>query len=133
MRRQQNYSLSMKIKMLRAHKNMSQEDLSGIIGISRSSLANYETGKRQPDEEVLSKIAEACHVSVDFFENQPIFRRTSCCEQGRTQSQKLKELIQNHGNSLDISLLPLEQKISMLAYYDYIVAKQEEKIKKEHA
>ena len=69
MRRQQNYSLSMKIKMLRAHKNMSQEDLSGIIGISRSSLANYETGKRQPDEEVLSKIAEACHVSVDFFEN----------------------------------------------------------------
>ena len=63
----------------------------------------------------------------------PLIFLKTCCEQGRTQSQKLKELIQNHGNSLDISLLPLEQKISMLAYYDYIVAKQEEKIKKEHA
>ncbi len=37
------------------------------IGISRSALANYETGRSTPDSFTLSRIAKNCDISEDYF------------------------------------------------------------------
>ena len=37
------------------------------VGISRSSLANYETGRSRPNDFTLSKIAESTGTPVDYF------------------------------------------------------------------
>ena len=46
----------------RIRKGMTQEQLSGLAGISRSHLAALESGKKSPKVETLWKIAEALAV-----------------------------------------------------------------------
>ena len=55
----------MKIKELRNEKNLSQKDMADMLGISRQALANYESGRREPDNIMLIKIADILGTSVD--------------------------------------------------------------------
>lgn len=55
----------MKIKELRIARNMTQTELSDKLGISRQALANYEAGRREPDNETLIKIADILGTSID--------------------------------------------------------------------
>lgn len=57
----------MKLRDLRNQKKMSQEDLAKILGMTRATYANYETGKTQPDLENLIKLADYFNVSLDYL------------------------------------------------------------------
>jgi len=46
----------------RVKKEMTQEQLSGLAGISRSHLASLESGQKSPKIETIWKIAEALSV-----------------------------------------------------------------------
>lgn len=54
---------------LRKNKKLTQEQLSKLLGISKSSIAMYETGQRVPSLSRAKKIAEFFNVSVEeiFF------------------------------------------------------------------
>ncbi len=126
--------LPVKLKMLRLDTGKSQEEFSRELGISRSCLANYETGKRQPDSQILAKIAKMCKVLPDYFSDQPLCVNMVCREEGIhngkvSQTAHNKSLIQNRGNSLNISNLSVEHKISMIEYYDYILSRQKQEEK----
>lgn len=58
---------SRRIKGLRIDAGLSQKELSDVINIERTTLAGYETGRRMPDAEMLCRIADYFHVSVDFL------------------------------------------------------------------
>lgn len=49
---------------LRKQKNMTQMELASVLGISYSTIAMYETNKRQPRMEVVKKIADFFNVPV---------------------------------------------------------------------
>lgn len=55
------------LRELRQKKDMTQEQLSEIFGISRGTYAHYEINKRQPDYETLAKLADFFNVTVDFL------------------------------------------------------------------
>ena len=55
----------MKIKKLRISQNISQKDMSKILGISQSALCMYESGQRKPSIELLPKIAKVLNCTVD--------------------------------------------------------------------
>ena len=134
MTRYKSKRLPVKLKMLRLDTGKSQEEFSRELGISRSCLANYETGKRHPDSHILAKIAEICHVAPGYFSDQPLCVNMVCREQGihsekAGQAAPNKSLIQNRGNSLNISNLSVEHKISMIEYYDYILSRQKQEEK----
>ena len=134
MQKYQDYNFPVKLKMLRLDIGKSQEEFSSELGISRSCLANYETGKRHPDRQTLEKIAQLFNVGPDYFSDQPLCLSAVCRERGlsngRTDKAKyLKSLIQNRGNSLNISNLSVEHKISMIEYYDYILSRQKQEEK----
>lgn len=57
----------MKLKELRIKQGMTQKEIANILGISQQAYANYETGKRQPDQEMLLQIANFFDVSVDYL------------------------------------------------------------------
>ena len=57
--------LGEKIKSLRLKKNMKQSDLAEKAKISRIAIGNYERGERQPNIEIVTKIAAALDVSVN--------------------------------------------------------------------
>lgn len=53
------------IRKIREQADISQAEAARRIGISRQAYSNYELGKRQADYEMLLKIAEVFHCTVD--------------------------------------------------------------------
>ena len=54
-----------RIKKARSRKDITQQELSGIVNISVSHLSNIETGKTIASLEVMFQLANALEVSVD--------------------------------------------------------------------
>lgn len=55
------------IKALRIEGRISQKSLADSLGITQSTIANYENNIRQPNLEMLIKIADYFNVSTDFI------------------------------------------------------------------
>lgn len=53
------------IRHSRKEKGITQEQLAKISGLSRSSIINFETGRRDPRVKDLKKIAHALNVPVE--------------------------------------------------------------------
>ncbi|MBE7022036.1 MAG: helix-turn-helix transcriptional regulator [Ruminococcaceae bacterium] len=120
------FSFPLKLKMLRLNAGKSQQELADDLGISRSCLANYETGKRQPDTSMIRKISEMFEVMSDYLIGRPGYRHLRLNEEEINRSKKLKELIQNRGNTLDLSKLAVEHKIGLIEFYDYMLSRQKQ-------
>ena len=56
-----------KLRCLRKKSGMTQANLAKKLGISASAIGMYEQGRREPDSEMLKKIADLFDVSVDFL------------------------------------------------------------------
>lgn len=52
---------------LRLQNKMTQEDLAKKIGVVKTTIANYESGLRTPDNEKLIAIAKVFDVSIDYL------------------------------------------------------------------
>ncbi|NLY88470.1 MAG: helix-turn-helix transcriptional regulator [Firmicutes bacterium] len=59
--------LGEKIAALRREKKMRQEDLAGLLGVSRQAISNYEKGERHPDPQMLRRLAKIFNVSSDYL------------------------------------------------------------------
>lgn len=55
------------IKQIRTKKKMTQDDLADKLFVSRQTISNYETGKSNPDIDMLIKIAEALETDVNIL------------------------------------------------------------------
>lgn len=63
-------SMKLRIKELRKAKGLTIDDLSGIVGMSRSYLNELENGKKTINGRRLDQLAEALGVTVyDLIEN----------------------------------------------------------------
>ncbi len=56
-----------RVKSLPNMNNITQPSLADLLGIKRSTLANWEIGRIEPDLEVLCKIADCFNVTVDYL------------------------------------------------------------------
>ncbi|MFR7529640.1 MAG: helix-turn-helix domain-containing protein [Anaerostipes hadrus] len=56
-----------RIRKLRLEQNLKQKDLAAKLGISTSNVGMYERELRQPDAEILKKIADFFNVSIDYI------------------------------------------------------------------
>lgn len=52
---------------LRTNKEMTQEELSNALGITKQALSHYERGTRYPKPEVLGAIADYFNVDMDYL------------------------------------------------------------------
>lgn len=55
------------LRLLRKEQGLSLKQLGEIIGVAESTISLYETGKRQPDQTTLLKIADYFDVSTDYL------------------------------------------------------------------
>ena len=55
------------LERLRLAHGLTQEAVSGVVGIAVSTYSMYENGKRAPDYSTLVKIADVLNVSTDFL------------------------------------------------------------------
>ena len=65
-------SLGQRIKQIRG--NLSQTELSRLLKVDRSTVASWETDRREPDLKTLSQLADLFNVSIDWLAG-----RTSRC------------------------------------------------------
>ena len=59
--------LSSRLKDLRTQKKITQEELANHLSIPRGTYAHYELGKREPDNNMLLRIASFFNVSTDYL------------------------------------------------------------------
>lgn len=59
--------LGEKLRTLRKKRNLTQEDLGNIFGLSASTIGMYEQNRRIPDLYTLEKIADFFNVPVDYL------------------------------------------------------------------
>ena len=59
--------LGARIALLRRNCAMSQKALSKALGISASAVGMYEQGRREPSAELLIKMADYFHTTVDYL------------------------------------------------------------------
>lgn len=52
---------------LRERTNTNQKTLAAVLGITASVVSQYEKGKAMPGYDVMQKIADHFHVSVDYL------------------------------------------------------------------
>ncbi len=56
-----------KLKQLRKSRGMTQEDVAEKVKITRSTISNYELGRRTPHLKDLQKLAKIFNVGLDYF------------------------------------------------------------------
>lgn len=56
-----------KLKLLREEKNLLQEELGKVIGVSGRAIGNYEKGTRDMSTEIVIKLANFFNVSTDYL------------------------------------------------------------------
>lgn len=65
-----------RIRRLRKGRGLSQEELAARLGVSRSAVGMYETGKREPDFATGEAIADLFDVEMDYLMGRsPVERR----------------------------------------------------------
>ncbi len=55
------------IKDLRIKKGLTQEELGKMLNKTKNNISQYETGKREPDNNTLLKLSEIFNVSIDLL------------------------------------------------------------------
>jgi transcriptional regulator with XRE-family HTH domain len=91
-----------RIAWLRAERGLTQEGLAEKVSISRASLSHYENDRREPDLDVLSKLADCFGVTLDY-----LMGRTH--EPGRSIAPDVQEVVE----SLELSDEAIYQKIRL--------------------
>ena len=56
-----------RIRELRKKRNITMKQLGEVIDLAESTISQYETGKRQPDNETLLKLSEFFDVTVGYL------------------------------------------------------------------
>ncbi|MGB2870311.1 helix-turn-helix domain-containing protein [Psychrobacillus psychrotolerans] len=56
-----------RLKDLREKENITREHLAKALDITYSALSKYETGKREPDFDLLQKLATYFNVTTDYL------------------------------------------------------------------
>lgn len=113
-------SLGQRLQKARKMKGMTQQEVADKFGISHGTLSGYERNYRDPDTEVLNRLADLYNVSVDW-----LVGRTNDSKQVLSQDARLlidslemsdEEIIKTFNLTVDgISLTP-EQIKSFIGY-----------------
>jgi len=98
-----------RLKSLRKENNITQKKLSDEINVSASTIGLYEQGRRSPDNETLTKIADYFEVTINYLlgrTNQKYFRADetiSFHSKGKLSDEDMKmvrdlidRLVKNH-------------------------------------
>lgn len=89
----------MRLKEFRKKVNLSQEQVANYINVNQRTYSGYELGKSEPSNEILIKLADLFHVSVDEI----LERKTSIINLDALELKR-KEAVKDILNMTNIQL-----------------------------
>ncbi len=110
---------SEKIKRIRKWKGMTQQEVADKLRVSRSCVANYENGSREPDLAIVRKLAEFYDVRVeDLMGNKTVRNMIEGLRRKEIPGQ-LEEKIMKQ-KTLDLKPLDAASRVAILNFYKYL-------------
>jgi len=97
---------SKRLAEIRKKRGLSQYELADRLGFSRGQISNYEQGKREPDHETLTKIADFFDVSIDYLlgrTDDPTMNRTNHNEEIDLKEALTKEEKRAHWGGRELT------------------------------
>lgn len=110
------------IRDLRHEKKMTLKQLGEILNVSESTVSNYETGKRQPDNETLLRLGEIFDVSVGYILGVEERKNPDGTVQHTITNDELKRALFGTEHIDDNALDDVKQ------YAEFVASKQDEDI-----
>jgi transcriptional regulator with XRE-family HTH domain len=108
------------IKRMRERRGISQEELANRLGLTRGRLSMYEIGKREPDVDTLSKMADFFGVSLDVLTDR---NEVSKGLKGESLADELPRATPEERDFADW----VKDHISQTFFYDFDTAPEERK------
>lgn len=109
-----------RIKALRKEKELTQEELSKMLGLnSKSNIANYENGTNAPSDEVKLKMCEIFNCTLDYLMGKSEFRTLQEYYESISKYAAEKELpkrIVTQLYSLGLQKQDVDELIQILSY-----------------
>ena len=104
-------AFSQTLKRLRKERFFSQKDIANYLGITRQAIASYELGKREPDYEILKKLADYFNISVDYLLGRETCKDINALTIGRNidlirENFTYKEFSEDIGRKIGVVILP---------------------------
>ncbi len=106
---------SSRLKCLRVASGLTQNELANKLNISRSCLANYERGKRFPDEEILLLISNYFKVSIDYLNG---IDGIMSDDVDISSIETIKSL--STDGQLDLSTISSSSKIALVEFFKFL-------------
>ena len=82
------FDFGLRLRELREKKRLSQQQLADWLGLTRSSISNYENNTQTPPADTLVRLADIYGVSVDYLLGVKNDRKLVLVIEGLTPSQE---------------------------------------------
>jgi len=109
--------LGLRIKELRISKDLTQSQLSKILGVGNTTVSMYENGNSTPDDDIKMKLATYFGVSLDY-----LMGNTDIRESADEILNKKEPTIALHSD-YEYDELPDEAKKEIENFIEYVKAK----------
>lgn len=116
--------LGERLKKLREEKGLLQKDIAKLLNITASAYGFYEQGKRDPDTDVLRKLADFYGVSIDYLMGRTDIRNPALTKKDEKEIEKeieamKKKLLESEGLMLSGEPVSKEAIESILEALEY--------------
>ncbi len=111
--------LNEKIKHSRLMSGKTQREAAAELCITRSCLSNYESGVREPDINMLEKMAKAFDVEASYFLSDGTFLG-AMSEADRQEYSKIQGKIRKVNNIINTEKMPLSSKIALHSFHEFL-------------
>lgn len=106
-----------RLKLLRKLKNKKQYEIAIYLGVSAQAYGHYESGRRQPDPNIIAKLADYFGVTTDY-----LLCRTDSPD--LAIPKEMEGIGLHFSNSISVEGLKADQIEDVMNYIDYIKYKK---------
>ena len=106
-----------RLKILRTMAEETQEETARSLNISRSCLANYETGRRIPDASMIAEIAKHFQVDTLYFQGG---NQEELQDRFLEKNQEFLQLMPHNGR-LELRELSEEGRMALYCFYHFLL------------
>ena len=101
-------SIGTRIKMRREELGMTQPELACLIGVSKGSIGNYESGISRPNEDILIKLFSALNCDANYLYFDDINKSEDILDSGEKNIIKKYRALDEHGKDMVDTVLDKE-------------------------
>ena len=120
MRRKMYLPISEKIRCMRLAIGKTQRQMAYELSVTRSCLCNYESGKRQPDIEMLGKLARYFNIETSYFLEERYCDMLSLSEDDAREHARQVKSGHLPERSINMENMSPDSRIALRSFYEYL-------------